>query len=187
MISFWELIDLVIMTGLIGFIFKDFFAKHTSMVHDPLDYYRKKPGLENFKFAVMVAAPAVILHEMAHKFVALAFGINAVFHAAYAWLGLGVILKLMNFGFIFFVPGYVSHAAGTHLQNALISLAGPLANLILWLGAAFLIKKGMVKKKFLVFVHLTSKINMFLFFFNMLPIPPFDGFGFLSEFFKTIF
>lgn len=183
-ITLLELVDLVVMTAAIGFIFSSFFKAPAAADYDPLKEYSKKRwiDLKNFRFAVMVAAPAVILHEMAHKFVALSFGAHAVFHAAYPWLGLGVLLKLMNFGFIFFIPGYVSYFAEslTHLQIALIAAAGPLMNLLLFLAAIFMLKK-VSDNKWKTALYMTKQINLFLFIFNMLPIKPFDGGHFFSN------
>lgn len=161
-----ELIDVVIMTLAVGYIFMDLFrTKHIGFDTDA------------FKFACLVTAPAIIFHEVAHKLVALSFGLEATFHAAYLWLIIGVALKLMRSGFIFFVPAYVSigGAAVTPLQSGLTALAGPLFNLILFLGAVMLLKKDKLKKSTFMFLQVTKQINLFLFVFNMLPIPGFDG------------
>lgn len=175
MFGIQELIDVVIMTLALGFIFKDVFVK-PSHPYDPLTYYKKKINLENFKFAIIVTAPAVILHELAHKFVAIAYGLEATFHAHYFFLGIGILMKLLNFGFIFFIPGYVTHSGlATHFQSAAIAVAGPLINLTLWLSSAYLLKHNIGGTKYIPLLTLTKKINMFLFIFNMLPIQPFDG------------
>ncbi|MFH1849639.1 MAG: hypothetical protein ABH879_05620 [archaeon] len=186
--SFQELIDLVVMTAFIGFIFKDVFRKHINVdMLNPYNYYSSM-NLENFKFAVLVTAPAIILHEMSHKFVAIAMGLSATFHAAYTWLGIGLLLKMMNFGFIFFIPGYVSYpAAGTALQHALISFAGPGMNLFIWLLTSFAIRQRLIPRKYLEAALLTKRINMFLFIFNMIPISPFDGGHFFSNIFRVLF
>jgi len=117
------------------------------------------------------------------------FGLQAVFNAAYGWLGFGLLLKLLNVGFIFFVPAYVSiNGIGSPLVFSTIAFAGPFMNLILWLGAAYALKqKKLVKEKYLPFVYLTKQINMFLFIFNMLPIPGFDGFKVYQGLFQLIF
>ncbi len=101
-----EIFDVVVMTIAVGYIFMHFLKKP---VHSP-DYYLKGRGFdwETFKMACWVTAPALILHELAHKFVALGFGFNAVFHAAYIFLAIGVILRLAGSNFIFFVPAYVA-------------------------------------------------------------------------------
>jgi Zn-dependent protease len=182
MFSVQELIDLVIMTTALGFIFKDIFKK-PSGPYEPLTYYKKRFDFDNFKFAVMVTAPAIIFHELAHKFVALFYGLEATFHAHYFFLGIGILMKLLNFGFIFFIPGYVMHSGlATHFQVATIAVAGPLINLLLWLSSAFLLKQKNIKNKYIPILFLTKRINMLLFIFNMLPIPPFDG----GHFFQSL-
>ena len=174
-----EIFDMVMMTAFVGFIFADMFGKLRTPKkdYDPL-IHRPHSGFnwDNFKFAMMVIAPALILHELGHKFVALHFGLAATFHAAYFWLFLGLALKLMRFNFIFFVPAYVLVAGmATPLQHSLVAFAGPFVNLILWLGIAALVKYEKIEKKYYPFAIITSKVNMFLFIFNMIPIPGFDG------------
>ncbi len=188
--TFNEIIDLFAMTFAVGFIFKDSFPR-PHMDYDPVEELRRiGQGLAQFDtlwFAILVAAPGVIFHELAHKFVALSFGIAATFHAAYTWLIIGVVLKLLNFGFIFFVPGYVSYnaASATYMQSALIAIAGPLMNLALFGGAYLLLKYGTIKdKNYVLALHLTKNMNLFLFIFNLIPIPPFDGFSFFYNVYK---
>jgi len=184
-----EILDIVVMTVVVGYIFSDVFQRFAQ----PESYLRKgKFDWKGLKFAMMVTAPAVIVHELGHKFVALGFGFEATFNAAYGWLLFGVILKLLNTGFIFFVPAYVSIGAGigsiiTPGVFSLIAFAGPGINLLLWLGAKIALDKKLVGEKYLVFVHLTKQINLFLFIFNMLPIPGFDGFKVYQGIFQTIF
>lgn len=175
-----EIIDIILMTLFVGFIFTGVFKKpRHHEAYDPLEHYKRiKFGIDwdDFKFAIYVTAPAIVIHELFHKFVAMGFGLTAVFHAAYFWLGLGLLLKLMNFGFIFFVPAFVSiSGGGTAMQYALTAFAGPFANLLMWLIPAYLLKIHQVPKKTIAFAALTARINMFLFIFNMLPIPGFDG------------
>jgi Zn-dependent protease len=171
-----ELFDMAVMTAVVGFIFMDLFKKPVEN-YDPLIHYKAGFNWNDFLFACLVVAPAIIFHELSHKFFALSYGLNATFQAAYFFLGLGLMMKLMRFGFIFFVPAYVSIIGrATPLQFGMIAFAGPLMNLILWVGTLFVLKKNMVKRKYVPAVLLTSKINMFLFIFNMLPIPGFDGF-----------
>jgi Zn-dependent protease len=174
MFTIAEVIDIVIMSLALGFIFKDVFQIKPSSGYDPIAYFKQSSNQRNFWFAVAVTAPAVILHEFGHKFVAMGFGATATFEAAYMFLGLGVLLKLMNFPFIFFVPAYVAwRGTVTAFQASFIAFAGPLVNLILWLGALAYLTYG--KPKHVQFWSLTSKINMFLFIFNLIPIPGFDG------------
>ena len=174
--TFSEFFDIVAMTAIIGYIFSDLFKKPVAHDYDPLTHFKAGFDVENFKFAAMITAPAIILHELGHKFVALGFGLEAQFQAAWLFLGLALLMKLMNFGFIFIVPAYVSIIGrATPMEFGLIAFAGPAVNLILWLLAAFALKRNLFPRKYDTALGLTSKINMFLFIFNMLPIPGFDG------------
>ena len=192
-----ELLDIVIISLAIGYIFKDFIqVKHHAKYHeDPVKFYSQNVELSNFKMAVLVTAPAIILHELGHKFVAMSFGMIAYLKAAYGFLGLGILLKLMNFGFIFFVPAYVSWGCTNETcvlmlqQNpwiySLIAFAGPLVNGVVWLLCYFALKH--VKPKYRPMIGLTKRINGFLFVFNLLPLPMFDGWHVVSGLIKTIF
>jgi len=178
MLNIQEIFDIIVMTVFIGFIFKDVFRKPAALHYDPISQV-KGMDWSSFWFSASIVAPAIIFHEFAHKFVGLYFGLQSTFHAAYFWLFLGLVLKMMNFGFIFFVPAYVtSVGTATHIQFAMLSLAGPLMNLLLWITSASVLKFVKLKHKYIPYLALTSKINMFLFFFNMIPIRPFDGGGF---------
>ena len=189
MFTLMEIIDILVMTLAVGYIFKDVFSFHK--IHDTADivlHRGKRLDLEAFKFACAVTAPAIILHELGHKFVAMSYGLTAEFHAAYFWLGFGVIMKLLNTGFIFFVPAYVSTYGSTLLQGSLISGAGPAVNLLIWLSAILVLKYGNVKKRAtLVFWVMKKQINLFLFIFNMIPIGFFDGANIVSGLFRVLF
>ncbi len=182
-----EIIDIVIMIAAVGFILMGFFKSAVNFYKSRIP----KPGFdwESFKFSIIVTAPAVLLHELAHKFVAIAFGIDAVFHAAYTFLGIGMVLKMMNVGFIFFVPGYVSISQGaSHLQTALIAGAGPFTNLAIALLAIGMMKfqKDMSRRARAIW-QMTKIINLFLFVFNMLPFWIFDGNKFFSGLYHAFF
>ena len=194
--TFGEFFDILVIVAFMGYFFKDLFQKParmaTSYEDDPVSYYKHSSfgfNWNDFWFAAMVTAPAVILHEFGHKFVAMGFGLEAMFHAAYMFLGLGLLLKFMKFGFIFFVPAFVSYPAlATPMQSTLIASAGPAVNLVLWLSTWCLLKQKLVKtKKWIMILGLTSKVNMLLFFFNMIPIPPFDGYHVFAGLFHAVF
>jgi len=174
-----ELFDIVLMTVVVGYIFMDLFRQHQT-------------DGNAFWFACAVTAPALIVHELAHKFVAVSFGLGATFHAAYFWLVLGIVLKLLRSGFIFFVPAYVSIGAAsvttiTPMASGLIAFAGPFLNLVLFVGAWTLLKQKKLKRKTFVMLHVTKQINLFLFIFNMLPIPFFDGLKVYQGIFNVFF
>jgi Zn-dependent protease len=186
-ISLAEIIDIFIMTFAIGYIFSDYFKREPLEGYDPLKFYRKSPLIENIKFAAMITAPAVVFHELAHKFVALSFGATATLHAPYGMYAIVILLKMMRFPLLFFVGGYVSHTPLPALQSALVSVAGPLTNLILWLAAIAVVKYSLVNRKYYKIIVPMGKINMFLCIFNMLPLPGFDGFHFISSIFQAFF
>lgn len=175
--SLSELFDIVVMTAAVGFIFADIFGRYSHKKdYEPLVRYKHGFDWDSFKFAIYVTAPAIIFHEFGHKFVGMAFGLVTEFNAAYSWLALGIALKLFGAPFIFFVPAYVSiYGSATPLEYAVTAFAGPLINLLIWMGALVAVKKKLVKKQYHPALILTGKINMFLFIFNMLPIPGFDG------------
>ncbi len=182
LITIGEIIDLALMTLFVGYIFSGMMPVRRDS-YDPLMHYKRGFDFEGLKFTIMATAPAILVHELAHKFVAISFGLHAVFMAFYRstftlMLGIFTIIsKLTGFGFMFFVPGYVEISGpGTNLQFALAAFAGPFVNLVLWFGAWFVLKNKIYRKKNYLLLVLTSRINMFLFIFNMLPIPGFDGY-----------
>lgn len=210
----FEIVDMVLMSLIIGYLFKDAF-RAPERKEDVLDQYRRRAfdprhgRWNDFWWAVALIAPAIILHEMAHKFSAMAYGLTATFHAACSTtdLALGgsffgfacnlqllaVALKTMGFNFLIFIPGYVSISGGaTHLQQALISFMGPAVHLVFWLGLAIYFRKFPKKVRRLKtrqreFLHFFKLINMILFIFNMLPIPGFDGFWFFLNLYRALF
>ena len=184
-ISLIEIVDIIIMTFAIGYIFSDFFRREPLEGYDPLTYYKRPPLWENIKYAAMIAAPAVVLHELAHKFVAMSFGASATLHAPYFWYAAVILLKLMRFPLLFFVGGYVTHTLLPPLQSSLVAIAGPLTNLILWLAALTIVKYKLIDRKYYKILVPMGKINMFLFIFNMLPLPGFDGFNFFASLFQA--
>jgi len=179
------------MTTAVGIIFMGIFRRFKPT---ELEYYtkRRRFNWQDFKFAVLAAAPAIILHEFGHKFIAMGFGLQAVFKAAYIWLGIGLLLRLSGAGIIFFVPAYVSISNPTGasiapLVRSITAFAGPAVNLILWIAAIIVLKKKLVPEKYVPLVYITKQINMFLFIFNMLPIPAFDGYQVFLGIIQTIF
>ncbi|MEA3378650.1 MAG: hypothetical protein U9Q69_03330 [Nanoarchaeota archaeon] len=174
-ITFNEIVGMAAVSLIIGYILSGYIKKPKG----PFEIYRNTWfDWDDVKFATIIAAPAVILHELGHKFVGMGFGLPAVFHAYWPGLGFGVILKLIGSPFLILAPAYVSFpATASPLQITFIALAGPLVNLMLWLGAALYLKyhKRKLSRNSLIALMITKKLNMFLFIFNMLPIPPLDG------------
>lgn len=206
-VAFQELIDILIMTVAIGFIFKDIFAPKQTITadYDPLKHHRGPTGWQKFKFAAAVTAPAIIFHEMGHKLVSMIYGLQGTFHAAYTWLGIGLVLKLVGSPFLFVVPAYVSicEIPGTGMASreclqilaqrpligAAIAFAGPFVNLLMWLGAWYMLKfhSKKLSNSWKLGLHYSKFINLFLFFFNMIPLGMFDGAKVFSGLWQGLF
>jgi len=114
-----------------------------------------------------------ILHELAHKYVAIKYGAYARYRAWTLGLLLSIVMAFLV-GFVFAAPGAV-YVYGNHInreQNGKISLAGPLTNLIL--GLVFL-AIGFAVPGLKQIASLGAGVNFFLGAFNMLPFFPMDG------------
>lgn len=177
---------MIIMSLAIGYIFSGYIRKPAGDNYDPLTTIKKNQTWENVKFAALVAGPAVVLHELAHKFVAMGFGATAILYAPYGFYLLVIILKAIGFPFLFFVGGFVAHSPLPALPSALVSIAGPATNFLLWYLAILAVKHNLIKKKYYAYAVPFAKINLFLGVFNMLPIPGFDGFHFFRSLFSMV-
>src|SRR3989338_6780454 len=93
LITISELFDMIIITAVVGYIFSDIFRKPAGEDYEPLKHFKVGFDWNNLMYAAAITAPAIILHELAHKFVALSFGMQATFQAAYWFLALGLIMK----------------------------------------------------------------------------------------------
>jgi Zn-dependent protease len=166
--SFTEIFYILILTLAIGFIFSGY-------IRIP-GLYSRGFNWRGIKFAILVTAPAIVLHELAHKFAGLAFGYNSMFNIWWPGLGLGIFLRLIGSPFLILAPGYVSVSPNTSLELSIIAFAGPFINLALFSISILVLRfKRRLKRKEFLFWHLTKIINMWLFIFNMIPIPPLDG------------
>jgi|TARA_B100001971_G_scaffold187811_1_gene188730 Zn-dependent protease len=187
-----EIVDIIVMTIAIGYIFSKFFRRVPAS-YDPLTYYKKNTLVEDIKYGAMIAAPAVVLHELAHKFTAMGFGASATLHAPsffgipYGMYLLVILLIHLNFPILFFVGGYVSHTALPPLASSMVAFSGPLINLVLWLGGMSLIKYKLIDRKYYMTIGMMAKLNMFFFIFNMIPLPGFDGFSVFAGLVQVFF
>lgn len=113
-----------------------------------------------------------IFHELGHKSVAQRFGCVAEYRL---WmLGLFFALAFAIFTpFVFAAPGavYIHKEYLTIRENGLISLSGPMVNVLL--GLVFL---WVFLSTGFTFLGLWGfRVNFFLALFNMIPFPPLDG------------
>ncbi|MBI4154982.1 site-2 protease family protein [Candidatus Woesearchaeota archaeon] len=141
----WLAVSIAFFIVYFGFSFEDFFIKFLSIA--------------------LIVGAAFILHELAHKFVAVNYGYFAEFRSFDKMLLIGIVLSF--FGFIFLAPGAV-HIFGniTNDKNGKISVAGPITNIILAVLFLFID---------VPFSNFGYHINSWLAFFNMLPFFGLDG------------
>ncbi|MBI4360470.1 site-2 protease family protein [Candidatus Micrarchaeota archaeon] len=131
-------------------------------------------SVDYFYTVLLTVGLGFILHELAHKYVAISFGATAYFRA---WT-LGLVLALgMAFAtqgqFVFAAPGAVYfHGRLSKAQVGKISIAGPLMNL--GLAILFLVLAASVPS-LQQFALLGAVVNAFLGAFNMVPFGVLDG------------
>ncbi len=127
-----------------------------------------------FGMSLVTVGVAFVLHELAHKFVAMHYGYWAEFRKDNQMLLVAVVLAALV-GVVFAAPGatYV-YGNATRQENGWISAAGPITNLLLcvpFLGLFFLGADGILG----MVAVLGLRINAMIAVFNMLPVSVLDG------------
>ncbi len=131
-----------------------------------------------FGIALITVGVGFIIHEMAHKFMAIHYGYWAEFRKDNVMLLVAVVMASLV-GFVFAAPGatVIYSADGRMLsreENGIISAAGPAVNLLLCIPFAVLFLLG--GSSILALVGLAGiQINAMLATFNMLPVSVLDG------------
>jgi len=121
------------------------------------------------------------LHELAHKYVARRYGMEAEFVA----YGPGLLITFLSGlipGIIIIAPGYVRTLVyyGAPRRGLLYSVAsGPATNIALALAA--LVAAPMLPGVAKAYAYAIIDVNSWLAFFNLLPVPPLDGSKILRE------
>ncbi len=127
--------------------------------------------------SLIVTGTAFILHELAHKYSAIYFGAKAQFVKWNAPLIFAIFFAFLV-GFVFAAPGavYIFGKKFTRKENGLVSLAGPFTNIIL-AGLFFLLYTIIQTQNPIVLMifDFGIVINLWIAFFNLLPIGPLDG------------
>jgi len=152
-------------------------------------------------FVILVLMIAFTVHEHAHAFWADKFGdptprsmgrltLNPRHH-----LDIFGTLLFIFAGFGWAKPVLInpSNFKKPRLMNVVVSIAGPLSNLLMsFIGMMLLfayfkfglsgeVSKG-VHDAITLFLQLFIQLNMILFVFNLIPLPPLDGYRILSSF-----
>ncbi|VVB67290.1 Zinc metalloprotease [Candidatus Norongarragalina meridionalis] len=129
----------------------------------------------SYFFIVLVTVGlGFVLHELAHKYVAIHYGAHAQYRMWTTGLFLAIAMAfLTRGGFVFAAPGAVYiYGQVSREKNGRIALAGPMMNLLLaivFLAVAFIFPGAQE----LAFTG--AFVNIFLGGFNMIPFAPMDG------------
>src|SRR6185437_14518247 len=163
--------------------------------------YRSHHITEQEVIIFCVVVPSIILHEVSHGFVANAFGddtakragrlsLNPVVHVdPVGTLIVPALLTLSGigvFGWAKPVPVNVGRLRSPRNEGVLVSLVGPFVNVVLAAIFALLFIYGARPNlvpgtalgqwsTFAQVLFFAGMVNVWLFVFNMIPVPPLDG------------
>ena len=160
--------------------------------------------------SILCFVPAIVLHEVAHGYAAARLGdptaksrgrlsLNPLKHIdPFGTVIMPLLLMAMGgpvFGYAKPVPYNPSYFKNIRKGEAIVGLAGPAANLAMAIvggvaahalvsaleGGAFMVQ-GNLMVYVLMFLTTFVMINLYLMFFNLLPIPPLDGSSIIALF-----
>lgn len=159
--------------------------------------------IQEFGFRLVALIIAISIHEFAHAFTALRLGddtaqrqgritLNPVSHFDPFGFFMLLIMSAIGFGFAWGRPVPVNTYAlkGGRRGMSLVAIAGPLSNLVQAAIAVaimnLLAANSVADSNVFFFVKIFVEMNLLLATFNLLPIPPLDGFnvlmGIVSDF-----
>jgi Zn-dependent protease len=153
------IISMVIITVLFAYIFSG----------------RTFPSIELILITFVAVGLGFILHELAHKFVAMRYGFWAEYRLWVEGLIFAVITAAL--GFLFVAPGavYIHGEYISREQNGKISASGPATNLIL-AGLFFLLLYYLPSGGIITTIGVLGfYVNSFLAMINLIPISMLDG------------
>ncbi|MDZ8187932.1 MAG: site-2 protease family protein [Nostoc sp. ChiSLP02] len=151
----------------------------------------------SFLRIIVIVIFSITLHELAHGWAAMSQGDNTPQKTGH--LTLNPVVHMGKESIIFLclmgiawgqMPVNPSKFRSRKLGNILVSAAGPFSNLAL--GILFTLALKILATLTLAgvfsveFLYLAARINLTLFMFNLLPIPPLDGFHVFSEIFPKL-
>jgi Zn-dependent protease len=156
--------------------------------------------LDHFPFVVLVLILAFAVHEFAHAYSAYKFGDRTAYDQGRVTLNprvhldvLGTILILIaGFGWAKPVPVNRGNFKSPRVMGIIVSIAGPLSNLLLAaIGVALVVlfnatgwhhgASDGVQTALAVFLDYLIKMNVLLFLFNLIPLPPLDGYRVIED------
>ncbi|NIK77378.1 Zn-dependent protease [Paenibacillus castaneae] len=156
--------------------------------------------LEDLPFVVLALIIAFTVHEFAHAYSAYKFGDDTAYKAGRVTLNprvhldiLGTLLILIaGFGWAKPVPVNPSKFSSPRLMSIIVTAVGPLSNLLMGIIGAFifvgldvsgLLEAGSIgvtaalERFFTYFIT----YNFLLFIFNLIPLPPLDGYRIIAD------
>jgi len=157
-------------------------------------------NLADLPYVIVVLLIAFTVHEFAHAYVAYKFGDSTAKNQGRLTLNpiehldpIGTLLLLIfGFGWARPVPVNRNHFKNPRLAGVLVSVAGPLSNLLIAIigyFVFFLLLSSGVAGAWLpymnTFINFLVHINILLFVFNLLPIPPLDGYRIIEDLVPT--
>ncbi|MBC7516365.1 MAG: site-2 protease family protein [Alkalinema sp. FL-bin-369] len=145
---------------------------------------------------VAILIISIVIHELAHGIAALSQGddtprqeghmtLNPVVHMGYESL-IFLCVAGIAWGSMPVSPHKFRHP---RWSDILVSAAGPLSNLVLGtlcITAIIATQQSALPMVSQEFLSMAARINMLLFLFNLLPIPPLDGFNVCEKLFPAL-
>ncbi|GFN30320.1 site-2 protease family protein [Paenibacillus xylaniclasticus] len=155
---------------------------------------------EDLPFIIIAFAVSLAVHEWAHAYTAYLFGDRTAYDAGRVTLNprahldvFGTIMILLaGFGWAKPVPYNPNRFRNPRLMSIATTAAGPISNLILVIISIFLLyflnqtgllqagSVGLYKALVHLFYYLIF-LNITLFLFNLIPLPPLDGYGIVKN------
>jgi Zn-dependent proteases len=166
---------------------------------ETLERFLRYP-LEDLPFIALVLIISFTVHEFAHAYSAYKFGDDTAYREGRVTLNpmvhldlLGSILLLIaGFGWAKPVPVNPSRFRKRRTMSIIVSAVGPLSNLLLAVAGMLILyilnQTGLLHSGsqgvYLAIIHFFYyfiSINLLLFIFNLIPLPPLDGYRIVSE------
>lgn len=161
-------------------------------------------SISQIVFPFLVVIFSIILHEVAHGYAAYVQGDETAYRAGRLTLNpfphldmigsvIVPLLALFSFGTLFGwakpVP-YNAHNIRTNIGHAFVAAAGVLTNIAIAAVAIIAIKvlvaQGLMTSGLVQALMIIIQVNVALAFFNLIPVPPFDGMAIIQALFPRL-